>query len=149
MSNHGSTHVKKSALIKGKKSGKKSIVKYGLPTANVEEGEQYARIISCLGDLRFKIELSNKTQVMARAGNTFKKSKRNPLGEPIVVGNLVKVDYYLGIYNINHVYTADNEEELDKIGELNIASIATIENEINFKENSSEEGPNENWLDDI
>jgi hypothetical protein len=149
MATHGSTHVKKSDLIKKGRSGKKSIVKYDIPKANTSEGEQYARIISCLGSMQFKIELSDKTQIRAKAGNTFKKSKRNPLAEPIAVGNLVKIDSYLGLHIINHVYNGNDEEELRKMGELD--AVAPSSSQINdiMNQESNIDTVNDDWLDNI
>ncbi len=148
MSHIGSTHIKKSDLIKGGKQGgkKRSIVKHELQLATPEE--QYGRIVSPLGSMQFKVDLSDGTQVRAKAGNTFKKSKRNPRGEIIVTGALVKIDYYLGIYTINHVYTNTDEEELANRGLLdtNVSKITT--NDI-LNDEVVVDTLDDNWLDDI
>jgi translation initiation factor IF-1 len=145
MSHIGSTHVKKSDLIKGGK--KKSIVKQELQLATADE--QYGRIVGPLGSLQFKVDLSDGTQVRAKAGNTFKKCKRNPRGEIIKSGDLVKIDYYLGIYSINHIYTPSDEEELSKRGLLDTSVTAKTIIDILNNDDVDVEGLDENWLEDI
>lgn len=149
MTTIGSTHIKKSDLIKGGKQGgkRRSIVKHELQLATSEE--QYGRIVSPLGSMQFKVDLSDGTQVRAKAGNTFKKSKRNPRGEIIIAGALVKIDYYLGIYTINHVYTSADEEELTNRGLLdsNVSKVTT--NDILNDEVIIDDTLNEDWLEDI
>ena len=123
MSNHGHTHMKKSDQIKNRKF-RKTIVKYDIPLVDVNEGECYGRIVQCLGCMQFKAELLDGTQVRAIAGNTFKnKGKKNPKAERINVGQLVKIHHYLDKYLINHIYTKDDEVELEKQDQLLVKQI--------------------------
>jgi len=110
----GSTHLKKSDIIKSKLNKK-----YDVPIIT-NTCEQYGRIVSCLGLLQFKVELKNKTFIRVQATNTFKKSRKgkkgkNPKYEKIFVGSLVKIEFNLGLYHINHVYSLLEEEELIKL----------------------------------
>ena len=115
--------LKKSEQIKNRKF-RKTIVKYDIPLINESENEVYGRIIQCLGCMQFKVQFLDGSEVRAIAGNTFKnKGKKNPKAERITVGQLVKVHHYLDKYLINHIYTKDDEVELERQDQLLVKQI--------------------------
>jgi hypothetical protein len=74
--------------------------------------------------MQFKVQFLDGSEVRAIAGNTFKnKGKKNPKAERITVGQLVKVHHYLDKYLINHIYTKDDEVELERQEQLLVKQI--------------------------
>ena len=152
MNHKSDTHTKKSDIIKANKLAKemrngnvgkkKSIVKY--ETELPKENEDIVTIVRNLGAMQFEVQKADGSLVRAKAGNTFKVKKRNPRGERIYAGNLVKIDTYLGIHNINHVYTQTDIDELIRIGILKThqkstepSNVADYDGGIDFDDDNS------------
>lgn len=110
MSQHGITHLKKH--IKSKK-----IIQKNIEIQFAENDENYCKVISVLGDSRFKLaDLNTKGhEYIARVPRTFKRGK-----EIIRVDSIVKINP--GIqpdqYYINHLYTETEIITLYASGEI-------------------------------
>lgn len=95
-----------------------------LYTRNTDDGEQYAEVISALGNKQFKVKLTNGEEVIGKLRGTLTRGRGfdrvNPKDCVIVQldnSTTVKDKYY-----ITHKYSDKDKKQLEKLGELVIVN---------------------------
>ena len=135
------THQKKHQQNNGKITSKI------LRTANLSEGENYARVLQILGGCRFKIEIINtgETKIATLCGKIRKGTKKQKvgIGDTILILEGEKINDSI----IEYKYSDDEVKKLYKQGEIKDIKPKSgeesimFENEITNEENEKNEEP--------